>query len=394
MALNASGKLSVGGLVTGESIELELGMSGTVVASLNDDNFRALANVSSGTISIDTFHGRQSTWAKRTNSFAQNNSYERWNDISVSSTGQYIVIVSSSGWVVISTNYGRTWSTQSDNTSGTAYFGCAITDDGNWVYLIGDDGAGRGLWRNTYSGNLTNGFWTKVYTFEFAAVYIAIAKNYTPYPGLFVMAGTSYLPIPPYTRYCKVYKSTDNGASFSTILSLETGLATVNFSSISCSDDGNRIVVGNGGTRMYGGPPVADYYYTTNGGSTWAASPDKDISFQRIKTDASGSKIVASQEGGGLWYTSPFGGTYGNFDSNPVTNDICFTLSRDGSTIYAGYPGLSSIKKATSFYQYSSDLSNVYYPNSTGYGLVGCSANGSFVVATAAPNNGAIYTSV
>ena len=70
MPLNASGKLSVGGIVTGESIELELGMSGTAVASLNDDNFRALANVSSGTISIDTFHGRQSTWANRTNSFA------------------------------------------------------------------------------------------------------------------------------------------------------------------------------------------------------------------------------------------------------------------------------------------------------------------------------------
>ena len=95
----------------------------------------------------------------------------------------------------------------------------------------------------------------------------------------------------------------------------------------------------------------------------------------------------------GLWYSS-FGSAAGNFDGNQVSHNQSFTLSRDGSTIYAGYPGLSSIKKATSFSQYGAGWSNVYYPSSTGYGIVGCSANGSFVVAAAGQNNGAIYTSV
>jgi hypothetical protein len=58
MALNSSGTLSVGGLTIGQSIELELGMTGTQTASLGDTNFRSLSGMYSGAISIGNFYGK------------------------------------------------------------------------------------------------------------------------------------------------------------------------------------------------------------------------------------------------------------------------------------------------------------------------------------------------
>jgi hypothetical protein len=58
MTLNASGPLSLGGATTGQSINLELGQSATALASINATNFRTLAGVPSGQISISNFYGK------------------------------------------------------------------------------------------------------------------------------------------------------------------------------------------------------------------------------------------------------------------------------------------------------------------------------------------------
>ena len=58
MTLNASGPLSLGGSTVGQSINLELGQSATATASINATNFRTLAGVASGQISISNFYGK------------------------------------------------------------------------------------------------------------------------------------------------------------------------------------------------------------------------------------------------------------------------------------------------------------------------------------------------
>jgi hypothetical protein len=61
MALNSSGPISLGGTTAGQSIELELGGTGTTAISLNDTTVRTLAGVSSGAITMPTdFWGRSS----------------------------------------------------------------------------------------------------------------------------------------------------------------------------------------------------------------------------------------------------------------------------------------------------------------------------------------------
>lgn len=60
MALNSSGKISLAGAVTGESVALELSKSATGMISMNDTDVRTLAGVSFGLISLDNLHGKSS----------------------------------------------------------------------------------------------------------------------------------------------------------------------------------------------------------------------------------------------------------------------------------------------------------------------------------------------
>ncbi len=61
MTLNASGPLSFGGATTGQSINLELGVSATATASINSTSFRTLAGVASGQISVSNFYGKSNS---------------------------------------------------------------------------------------------------------------------------------------------------------------------------------------------------------------------------------------------------------------------------------------------------------------------------------------------
>lgn len=59
MPLNTSGQLSLGGTTTGQSVNLELGKSGTATISMNDADVRSLVNIASGTIRLPTdFYGK------------------------------------------------------------------------------------------------------------------------------------------------------------------------------------------------------------------------------------------------------------------------------------------------------------------------------------------------
>jgi hypothetical protein len=58
MALNPSGVMSIGGTTVGASINLELGLSATANSSIGQTNFRELAKVLTGAISLSDFYGK------------------------------------------------------------------------------------------------------------------------------------------------------------------------------------------------------------------------------------------------------------------------------------------------------------------------------------------------
>ncbi len=58
MALNASGEISLGGPVVGQSVNLELGKLATALISMNDSDLRSLFGVASGQISMSDGYGK------------------------------------------------------------------------------------------------------------------------------------------------------------------------------------------------------------------------------------------------------------------------------------------------------------------------------------------------
>jgi hypothetical protein len=62
MALNPSGVMSIGGPTVGASINLELNLSETANSSIGQENFRTLAAVPSGPISLSDFYGKSNIY--------------------------------------------------------------------------------------------------------------------------------------------------------------------------------------------------------------------------------------------------------------------------------------------------------------------------------------------
>ena len=66
MALASSGSISIGGTTANRSINLELGRSATATSSLGEATLRALANDTSGAISMSTFRGKSNALETQT----------------------------------------------------------------------------------------------------------------------------------------------------------------------------------------------------------------------------------------------------------------------------------------------------------------------------------------
>jgi hypothetical protein len=146
MALNASGPLSLGGATTGQSINLELGVSATALASINSTSFRTLAGVASGQISISSFYGKSNgtrQWMSTTPSstYPLRNFYD-------SSGNAYVAYASTSAqpWPVLVRKWNLTNTSQFSNTYTPAYGantigGMAFFDTSANMYYLSNDSA-------------------------------------------------------------------------------------------------------------------------------------------------------------------------------------------------------------------------------------------------------------
>ena len=129
MALNSTGPISLGGATTGQSINLELGLSATATISLNDTTVRSLLGVSSGAISLNSAysksHGVPITVTARFNS--------------VATTGTIWVAVGEAGMIYRSTDKGASWFRQSDGGWGVELKNVVYGAGGNFI-AVGDNG--------------------------------------------------------------------------------------------------------------------------------------------------------------------------------------------------------------------------------------------------------------
>lgn len=137
MTLNASGPLSLGGATTGQSINLELGQAATATASINATNFRTLAGVASGQISISNFYGKSNTigWFA---SFGQSTLQTEIFGIGMSSSQVYLRLQDLSIVVQLSTAGAITFQRQGYVTGGTYRYSISVDSSSNY-YVIAEN---------------------------------------------------------------------------------------------------------------------------------------------------------------------------------------------------------------------------------------------------------------
>ena len=160
MALNSSGPLSFGGATTGQSINLELGVSATATASINSASFRTLAGVPSGAISVSNFYGKSNTVGNYSLNFCTSATwYPADNSKGIDSSNNFWSITSAGGsfaagnWILNKWNSSNTFQSSrnfvtspsspfttslSINVSGTQSVGF----DNN-IYFSGQQGGGQ-----------------------------------------------------------------------------------------------------------------------------------------------------------------------------------------------------------------------------------------------------------
>lgn len=167
MALNSSGPISFGGSTVGQSINLELGVSATALASINSTSFRTLAGVASGQISVSNFYGKSNVkgWFASFNSASTSSLMPI--GINVSSTGNIVVggyfqatsnrygfiVLNSTPTVLYQKAYDNTYQASGVNTEGQP-FTPAIDSSGN-IYLSSWMLTRGGVGTYKYSADLT-----------------------------------------------------------------------------------------------------------------------------------------------------------------------------------------------------------------------------------------------
>jgi len=201
MTLNASGPLSLGGSTVGQSINLELGQSATALASINASNFRTLAGVASGQISISNFYGKSNTPPYFVSSISNSGSYSAWvAHIKFAASGKTYVAGRDANNLPILTQLSSTgaelWS-KTFSTSASWYNTAVNEDSSGNVY---------------FATNIGNSSSTGLYWYKFdssgteLARYNIAGTNYNAGPCAIDSSGNTY-----FTTYIGSFSSNSMG---------------------------------------------------------------------------------------------------------------------------------------------------------------------------------------
>jgi hypothetical protein len=139
MTLNASGPISLGGATTGQSINLELGVSATALASIDSTSFRNLAGVASGAISLSNFYGKSSTtyyFMRVTTTLPYALSDYMGHGVDSSDNYYWIGIVSNPCYILKATKTGSSvsgWQWSTSSGSSPNFYMATVTPSGRVV---------------------------------------------------------------------------------------------------------------------------------------------------------------------------------------------------------------------------------------------------------------------
>lgn len=180
-----------------------------------------------------------------------------WKGVAISSSGQYVTIVSYTSYIWVSSDYGASY------TAKTAYPGTQwvpVVMSSNGQYQV----AGRGtIYRSTNFGST----WTNTGA--------PVSNGW----GVLAMSGDGQrlLGLTNFSRNLELYKSTNAGANWSTVTTIGSG-GNGNWNCVAISPDGVTQLVGANGNVW----PTDDIWLSTDSGANFSVRPGTNLGWNSI----------------------------------------------------------------------------------------------------------------
>ena len=264
----------------------------SVANTLSTKSLNVSGNVTIGLTDNFVFTGNYGSWIRPTSNTLYGFSY---NALSLSSSGQYICASVAGQGLLISNNYGSTFTFiqgfQSANFLNT-------TTSATGQYMLSGTNQGYCVSRNygksfvEYNGANNNGFSIN----GFSAMSDDGSIMY-----LFSGAGGA-----------GIVKSIDYGVTFQSVNTPTILNQTRDFNPIACSSNGRTVYLSfnNGGWL---------FYKSTNAGVTWTNLQNAPQSCYVISTSGTGQYILVGQSGESCWLSKDYGATWLSSNNNNVS---------------------------------------------------------------------------
>jgi photosystem II stability/assembly factor-like uncharacterized protein len=282
-------------------------------------------------------------------------------NITSSSSGQYLAANGVDGYIYTSNDYGQTWTNNNDSSGSHSWYRLAGSSSGQYLLasVIGGD---------IYTSNDYGQTWTDTASVSTVSdiLNISVSGN-----GQYMLAASE-------GDQGDVYVSDDYGQTWtSSGLESITGLTT--WSTVASSNDGQY---------MYAGNYNHDIYKSSDYGLTWTdvSSSIGGQGWLKMSSSTSGQYITALVEGGDIYTSNDYGTTWVDATNGLQTNWSYLDISSTGQ-----YQVASAYGEGVYF---SGDYGATWSMNSgTGIGSwssVAISANGEYVYAVNNENQ-AVY---
>lgn len=299
-----------------------------------------------------------------------------WNDVALSSTGQYIYASAGDSFVYASTDFGSTWTNMTNGADQQTSGWVVCSSTGQQVSVLGSES----------------------YVYSSADFGLTWTASERDFPGTTDMASDSTGQFLVLVGGPYFYRSTDYGQTFTevrmqvncctTFITVFSFILQTEFSAIS-----NCRAVASSGSGQYitmvcGTNGNGDVVYTSqNSGSTFAnVAVLENYEFSTVTMTSSGQvQLVGSDFLGGVWISKDFGSTW---TTTAASSFLAYEgIATFGSGTDIALVSMASVQKSTNYGSYYS-LYSMYpvLPNA-----VGLSSNGK-VMAVVGSNQGIYIT--
>jgi len=183
-----------------------------------------------------------------------------WKGVAMSSSGQYVTIVSYNSWIWVSSNYGASYTAKTAYPS-TLWVPVVMSSNGQYQ-VAGRGGAAGTIYRSTNFGST----WTNTGA--------PVSNGW----GVLAMSGDGQrlLGLTNF-RNTELYKSTNAGANWSTVTTIGSG-GNGNWNCVAISPDGVTQLVGANGNVW----PTDNIWLSTDSGANFSVRPGTDLGWNSI----------------------------------------------------------------------------------------------------------------